>query len=175
MTDELETSTTTPASAGSPLASLRDRRKARRKKLKLDLVVPGYDPPVYVRFRPASQSKLVQELKRAEKSKDKDAITLANASLLVEACLGVFQVDIEGTEVSIDPDNLTTDESEWLKFGPKLGTLLADEEAGELLSKASDVVRALYDNDMALAAASTRLVEWSQSMNEELDRETEGN
>lgn len=170
-----------PAATGSPLASLRERRKARRKKLFLDLKVPGYGDPdagvpdVFVRFKPADQSRLVAEVKKAERSKDRDAITLANANLLIEACVGVFQVDASGTEVSIDPDNLTPDPDEWLTFGPELGKLLADEDAGELLVRATDVARALYDNDMALAAASGRLVDWSQTMNEELDREHEGN
>jgi hypothetical protein len=174
MSDEHDTAGT-PAAAGSPLSSLRDRRKARRKKLHLDLKVPGYDPAIFVRFQPASQSKLISEIKRAEKSKDQHAIALANASLLIDACQGVFQVDEHKREVSIDPDNLTADPSEWLKFGPELGELLADKEAGELLVKASDVARALYDNDMALGAAADRLIEWSRTMNEELERENEGN
>lgn len=172
--DELEAGST-PAAEGSALSSLRERRKARRRKMFLDLVVPGYEPAVYVRFRPASQSKLIAEVKRADKSKDKDAITIANAAVLIEACVGVFQIRADGEEVSIDPDNLTPDQGEWLIFGPELGALLADEDAGEVLSRASDVARALWDNDMALAAASSRLIEWSQTMNENLDREHEGN
>ncbi|GAB3867386.1 hypothetical protein GCM10028801_41260 [Nocardioides maradonensis] len=168
-----EPDATAPAAPGSPLSSLRERRKARKAKLQLDLKVPGYEPAVYVRFKPVDQARLASELKKAEKSKDRDAITLANAALLIDACIGVFQVDGDGTEVSIDPDNLTPDVDEWLKFGPELGALLADE--GEAFNRAADVARALWDNDVALTAAAGRLYEWSQTMNEDLDREQQGN
>lgn len=162
-----------PAAPDSPLASLRERRKARRAKLNLDLRVPGYDPEIYIRFQPADLSRLAAELKKAELSKERDAVALANAALLIEACAGLFQVTQAGTEVSIDPADPTPDPAKWLRFGPELGAMLADE--GETLNRASDVVRALYDNDMAMAAAATRLIEWSQSMDQELDRENSGN
>lgn len=162
-----------PAPASSPLGSLRERRKKRRETLKYDLRVPGYDPEVFVRFKPVAQAKLVAATKRADKSKSPDALALANAALLIDACLGVFQLDSDGTPVSIDPDNLTHDEADWPKFDDRLGQLLADE--GEILGSATSVCRALYENDMALSRHTNMLLEWSQSMNEDLDREHEGN
>ena len=162
-----------PAAAGSPLASLRERRQQRRTKLHLDLKVPGMDPAVYVRYSPINGAKLLEVNKKVARSKDNNAVLEANVALLADACVGVFQLDQDGDAVSVDPDNLTPDVDEWLKFGPELGQLLADD--GEPLVRVVDVVRALFDSDLAVTNHADELIAWSQTMNESTDRETSGN
>jgi len=159
-----------PAAAGSQLESMRDRRRRRRAAMHFDRKVPGFDPPVFVRYKPADLGRLAAAIKTAEKSKNQDAIAIAHASVLISACIGVFEVDEHGDEVSIDPRDR---HGEWPRFDQRLGELLADE--GETLTRASDVVRALFDNDMALGEASDALIDWSRSMNEDLERESTGN
>ena len=93
-----------PVAEGSVLAGLRERREQAKTKLVKDLAVPRMDPPVYVRFKPIPSRRLTAANKQAAASGDKDAEVIANAGVLAEACLGVFEV-IDGREVSIDPND----------------------------------------------------------------------
>lgn len=163
-----------PAAAGSPLASLRERRQARRNKLFLDLKVPGLEPAVYVRYNPIKGAKLLEVNKKLARSKDNDAVVAANVAMLADACVGVFQLDSSGQAISVDPDNLSSSEEEWLKFGPELGALLA-EEGEPAPERVVDVVRALFDGDLAITTHGDLLIDWSRTLNEELERDTSGN
>lgn len=161
------------APSGSAMASIRERRKKRMQKLHFDIEVPGMEPPIFLRCKPVDQPTFMKQIERAGKSKDDDAIVRANAVVLADACIGVFELDDRGREVSVDPGNPTTNPSEWLTIGPELGKLIAEED--QLLSRATDVARALFDNDMALCYQTDRLITWSRTMQEDDDREHEGN
>ena len=155
-----------PAAKGSALATLRDRREKAVKELKKNLEVPRLDPPVFVRFKPIDQARLTAANKKAAASKEKDAEVIANAGILAEACLGVFEV-IDGVEVSVDPDDR---EGEWPRFDKKLARLL-----GVPAGKASDVVRALYLTDGDIISTVSTLGVWSGYAAEQLEQDTEGN
>lgn len=157
-----------PAAEGSMLASIRNDRKARRNQQRFDRRVPGL-PNIYVRFRPINQTKLIASVKAAEKSKNPDAVAIANANVLIDACLGIYEL-LDGEEVSPDPRDR---HGNLPRFDQQLGELIALD--GEELTKAVEVCRALYDNDLALAATVDELLEWSRTMNEDLDREHQGN
>lgn len=154
-----------PAAEGSVLATLRERREQAVAALHKDLRVPRLEPPVYVRFRPISQPAIEQANKRASASKADDAATAANAAVLAGACIGVFEVDEDGAEVSVDPDNAT-----WPQFDKRLARLL-----GVKAGKAADVVRALYLTDGDVIATVTKLAEWSGFNEAELERDAAGN
>lgn len=155
-----------PAAVGSVLAGLRQRREQALAALYTDLVVPRLDPPVFVRFRPIDQAKIEQANKRANASKDPDAATAANAAVLAAACVGVFELDEDGAEVGVDPD----DRDSWPQFDKRLARLL-----GVKAGKAADVVRALYLTDGDVIKTVTKLAEWSGFNEDALDRDTAGN
>lgn len=166
MSDETSADPTTsepgprPAAAGSPLSSLRARREDAKKGLHLDVAVPRLDPPVYVRFAPATQAQIDRAAKRHEKSKDADKSVITNAVILAEACQGVFEV-IDGEAVSVDHRDR---DGEWPCFDDRLAELL-----GVDASKAVDVVRALYLTDGDVIKVASQLAEWSGYSAEDLE------
>ncbi len=154
------------AAVTSHLTSLRDRRAKVREELTVDFAVPRYDPPIYVRYRPLTQGQITVANKRAEKSKDPSTAVTANAVLLADACIGIFQV-VGGRELSVDIEHLDGD---WPRFDDRLGQLL-----GERVNNASDAVKALFHTDGDILATAGKLAEWSGYSTEDLEREYQGN
>lgn len=157
-----------PAAPGSPMRSLRARRDAARNKLHTDLAVPRYDPPVYVRFRPLSQGEIDAAQKTHEKSRDRDRTVIANAGLLANACLGIFEIDEDGQEVGV---GCTDPGADWPRFDKDFSEQVSDVP----LTRASDIVRALYFTDGDVIATAARLTEWSGYNTEQLERADRGN
>ena len=155
-----------PAAPGSTLASLRERREAVLAAQYLDLAVPDYDPPVYVRYKPITNAKLNAATKQVAASKDRDAEVIANAGVLAEACVGVFEV-IDDTQVSIDP---TDRDGTWLRFDKDLARLL-----GVPAGKAAEVVRALYPTDGHIISTVGKVGQWSGFAMDQLERDDAGN
>jgi hypothetical protein len=160
-----------PAAPDSTLALLRQRVARAKEQLHVDLEVPRLEPPVFVRFKPTNQGRLNAASKLAGKLKNRDdGDVVANAGILADACLGVFEVlEVDGqkVEVSIDPEDRDGD---WPKFGPRLAELL-----GVTTNKASDVVRALYLTDGDIMSTVTKLGVWSGYAQDDLERDPEGN
>lgn len=173
MADELqheiepETTEQTPAPEGSVLATLRERRERVQAALVKDLAVPRYDPPIYVRYKPLPSRRLNAANKQAAASSDKDAEVIANAGILAEVCVGVFEV-VNGREVSIDPESR---DGELLRFADRRLAELLGVKAG----KASEVVRALYATDGDIISTVNDLGVWSGFAREQLERDSEGN
>lgn len=151
------------AAPSSPLAGLRAQRDAIKAKLFLDLRVPRYEIPVYVRFRPPEQSELNMISKLADKSKNPAAILDANAQVLANCCLGVFELDADGNPNG-DPD-------EWPDFGPELADYLGKPE----LKRGADVAKTLYLTDGDLISTALRLAEWAGFATDRAAEEYEGN
>lgn len=148
------------AAPTSPLTSLRERRRKAVKALHLDIAIPRYDPPLYVRFRPVEQKRIDFHAKRFEKSKDEDRTVLANCATLAEAVIGVFEVDDEDRKVSpLDPD--VTDPADWPGFDETLAAALLDEDEVAPTSATEVIRRAVYFTDGDIIAHATRLAEWS--------------
>lgn len=141
-----------PAAAGSALARLRDRRKAASERLHLDLAVPRYDPPIYVRFRPVTQPELESIERRFKGSKDPDKNVHRHAALLAETCVGIFERNDQGAEQGLDPDSPGV----WPRFDDALAGLLEAD-----VDTAVDTVRALYLTDGDVIATAGRVTEWS--------------
>lgn len=156
-----------PAAPGSPLASLRERREVAVSKLFTDRVVPRLEPAtVWVRYKPIPQRRIEAANKQAAASKDKDRDVIANAAVLAEACLGVFE-DLDGKLVSIDPEDRDGD---WPTFNDRLAELL-----GVRAGKAGDIVRGLYLTDGDVISTVREVVKWSGFVDEQLERDDEGN
>lgn len=141
-----------PAAPSSQLSRLRDRRQKVVDALQIDYAVPRYDPPIWVRFRPVGDGEASRINKSIEKSKDDEVNVIANAKILANACLGVFEI-IDGKEVSLDPEN----PDELTKFDERLARELGLPES----ARGVDVVRALYATDGDVIATAQRLSEFS--------------
>ena len=155
-----------PAAPGSALGSLRERREKAVQELYTDRVVPRLPGPVFVRYKPVPQRRIEAANKQAAASKDKDRDVISNAAVLAEACLGVFEV-IDGVEVSVDDRDR---DGEWPKFDSRLAEVL-----GVKWTKAGDVVRSLYLTDGDVISAVREVVRWSGFVDEQLERDDEGN
>jgi len=152
------------AAPASGLAALRAQRAKIKESLHLDLKVPRYeDPAVYVRYRPMNAGQMKRILEKAKSSKHPDAVALANATILAECTVGVFELDAKGKPIG-EPD-------QWLQFGPELAEYLGEPE----LKRAADVVRSLFFTDGDIIATAGRLTEWSGFAKAEAVEEYEGN
>lgn len=174
-----------PTRRGSPLGSLRERRKAAEASLYVDIKVPrwremvGVD--VYVRCGPVSPAFLADSSERRQKpkggrSKDPEWSTLANADVLIHSCLGVFAIEEEDVRVA----DATRDQmlslrdgdptGEWTKFDQDLAyTLSLDDGDGN--PSAVRVVRKLFWTDADLITAVNRLAAWSGLKNPQADED----
>lgn len=155
------------AAPDSALAGHRARRQKSIAELFTDLVVPRYDPEIYVRFRPVVQRRIDAVNKAAEKSKDRDKSAIANAVILADACIGIFEV-VDGVEVSIDPRDPG---GAWPKFDERLAEIFELPAA----KKASEVVRGLYLTDGDVIGTASKLAEWSGYATDQLERDEAGN
>lgn len=156
-----------PAAPGSPLASLRERRARAAAELWIDLEVPRLDPPVYVRFAPVPLSEITRVGRKFEKYRGPDKDLRINATLMAQACRGVWEHDDDGEAVSIDPEDR---DGSWPCFDERLAGLL-----GEVSTTAVDVVRALYLTDGDVIATGAKLSEWSGYATDELREADLGN
>lgn len=152
-----------PAAPSSGLAGLRAQREKIVEKLYLDHRVPRYETPVYVRLSPADGAVLARLNNNARKSKDPAAAVKANAQLLAQCCVGVFEKDADGNPVGSPED--------WPKFDEDLAGYLGHPE----LKRAADVVQKLFLTDGDIAAAVNALTTWSGYVAPEADEEYEGN
>lgn len=152
--------------APTVFAALRDRREQAKAELFTDLKIPRYDPPIYVRFKPVPQARIDGMNKAAEKSKAKDATVAANAAILADATIGVFEV-IDDQKVSINPSDR---EGEWPRFDSDLAELFEVRA-----TKAADVVREVYMTDGDIIATVTQLGVWSGFNLDDIQADFEGN
>jgi hypothetical protein len=157
----------TPAAPSSQLAGLRERRAQARQRSKLDLVVPGYDPPVYVRFRALTPEELDRITTRHAKAKSSERALRMNSTVLATACIGIFEIDPDsGEEVSVDPENR---EGDWPRFDTRLAEIL-----GVKAEKADDIVQALYVEKMHVLSMGDEVATWSSAADQELRRAEQG-
>lgn len=159
-----------PAASDSPLASLRARRQARLDTLHLDLKVPRWDddngPAIYVRYKPVDVAQAARVADRAEKSKAADWVVVANASVLVNACVGVFAME-NGQRLSLrdgDPHG------PWTRFDQDLAESLGLDGP----TRATDVCKALFFTGGDLIGHAAALAEWSGNSTPEVEDATLG-
>lgn len=154
---------TAPVTVGG---SLKARREAAVEDLHLDLKIPRYDPPIYVRFKPVEQKRIDAMRAAVEKGKAKDKTVAANAALLAEATIGLFEI-VDGEKVSIDPSDR---DGEWPVFDMRLAELFEVQAV-----KAAEVVRAVYLTDGDIIATVMQVGDWSGYNLDEIQADFEGN
>lgn len=157
----------------SPLGNLKARREKQQAALFRDLLVPGWhedpDDPnpisIYVRCKPSapSTSGRAMERRKALRAKNPNWLELANADVLIDACVGVYAIQGAPAE---DP---ATDERHKISLregDPDGDHTKFDQDLGEALGLvmpfvAADVVLALYPTEAQLVTAVNELVRWS--------------
>lgn len=184
--DEPESARLTPeetkgASLGpqSPLGVLRGRRAELERGLHYDLQVPRWDlvlgRAIWVRYKPASTPLLNAQIEKrrdnhekavkAGKMGDPDWLIRANADLLVDACMAVYDLAL-GEEPPTDEDlpfNLPT-------FGsPELSEAL-DSAENPCPRNAVATCLHLYGTNADVLMASQQLLIWSGQSSQEADR-----
>jgi hypothetical protein len=161
---------TAPEPKGSVrLQQLRERRKEIAKERTLDLVVPGYDGLLLVRYHRIPREELAKFALKAQRGGDKEAVN-SNADLLIRCCEAVLYRAGEDA----DPEPLNEDSGEPTTFSSgTLGDLLGfDEES------ARDAVYGLFSPEGARVLASDShaeaLIAWQQGKPEQIDQELLG-
>jgi hypothetical protein len=165
-----------PAAPQSQLASLRARREKAAQKLWIDLPVPRYDPPVYVRFKPVQQAQIDAANKAIAASTSKDRILVANANVLSWACLGVYVIQ-DGREVSpVDGGD------ELPRFDQELAAALGNPTAKTtvevmrgVLNEQNEREGGLYLTDGDVVATADAVHGFSGFRTEQYERDIEGN
>jgi len=153
-----------PAHTETPLISLKSRREEIVNGLFVDIQVPRWnDPEIFVRYRPISAIKLNSAIERRRKQKTEDWSILANADMLVEACLGVYCI-LHGNMDNKYSLRIADASGDFTKFDPDLSAAL-----GIPAERAVDVCRSLYLTEGDLIDAANRLFKWSGIANEEAD------
>lgn len=157
----------------SPLEILRGKRPAAEKLLFKDLKVPRWEETIgrslWVRYKtanPALQALAAQKreknhLSAVAKSKhgDPDWATKANADMLVDACLAVYDLPIDEEPPKELPTNLPTFSS------PELS-----ESLGAPLSAVATAL-AVYLTDADLILAAQQLLDWSGELSKDAGKD----
>jgi len=171
VTPESDTTVPTPDAVAAPaepraILSLKARRAELAEKLWIDLRVPRWtEPAVFVRYAPINTVQVDKAVAKRQNKKTDDWSLLANADILINACLGVYAT-LDGNsdeKYSLVPGN---EHAPWTKFDQDLGRALGlDQHA----SQATDVVKELYLTDGDLIAAANQVFEFSGVSNEKVD------
>lgn len=158
-----------PAPEGSALFDLRALRERKLKDLYKDLPVPrwGEDgtPEIVVRYKPSKPQVALRATEKRRTENDPDWLILANADVLVDACIGVYAV-YQGKKYSLKPGEPN---APWTKFDRNLA-----ENLGIETNRAVEVVRALYLTDGDLIGAVNALAAWSGTVLPQIDEESLG-
>jgi hypothetical protein len=157
-------SASVPVIEATPLIALRQRRQELIDEMYMDLRVPRWDnPEVYVRFKPVSASRLNTAIERRRKQKAENWSILANADMLVDACVGVYaSFDGGQTQYSLRLDDA---EGSWTKFDHDLAAALGLEDA----KSQAETCLGLYLTEGDLIDAANRLFKWSGIVVDEAD------
>lgn len=165
--------TPVPTGPTSPLDLLRGKRPALQEKLFLDLAVPRWDEQLpgrklWVRYRPGNPALFSAALARRERENDEaqrrsgrgdpDWSVKANADVLVDACVAVYDLpaDEHPPEGELPPGDYPTFGSEGLSDA--LGTS----------HNAVETALSLYVTKGDLLLAASQLMNWSGQTSEEV-------
>ena len=168
----------------SPRRSLRERvQRQRDQRVKL-LSVPDLDgvAVLYRAINDETRQRIAKQSKRRQGGKPGVGDPVADASVLVDACVGIFE-RVEGRWVSVDPD---AREGAWLDVGDD-GSIkvqgdpvtFASEVVQEMLGTkdrpTAETVRELYVTDGDMMAAAAAVMEHSGYSSEMIEEDIRGN
>lgn len=156
--------------APTVLSLLRTKREQLERQMHKDLAVPRWDDVLdgrrlWVRYRPADPMKFAAATQRREKAHRDDVakggrgdprrMVKANADILVDACVAVFDLPVgEEPPAELDGDLPTF-------ASPELSEALGAPK------NAVDTVLKLYATDGDVLVTATQLMEWSGQASKE--------
>lgn len=158
--------------ADSPLGRLRAQHMRLRDEASNPHVhVPRTtDPEIWVSYRPvepdaitAAIEKRQKQAKHSKKAKTETVLN-ANADVLVEHCEGIYWLDADGKEHSLDPDD-----DDWPRFDQRLARLLGVET-----DSAIETCKALFSTHADLVAHAGNLARQSGLSDEDLQERIQG-
>lgn len=157
----------------SPLELLRGKREALDATLFRDYIIPRWedvlDRQLWVRYKPANPAyhaarTIAREQAHLEavgkhQTGDPDWSTMANADLLVDSCLAIFDLAVgEEPPKDLPPGDYPTFSS------PELADAL-----GAPSRNAAATVRKAYGTDADLLIAATQLLNWSGQVSKDAE------
>lgn len=145
--------------------SLRDRLRQRREEMRadntLDLLIPGYDGELAVRYRPISEDQLQRFADRLTKKTGGEALLAARQLIIAAAETVLVREDGE-----LRP--LTDDNGAPIIFDARLGEIMEIEA-----DRAVDIVAEVFSPDgvqpLAVNAHGGALINWMQGNDAEVD------
>lgn len=150
-----------PDEPGSVREHLREKREALKKRTTLDLLVPGYDGELAIRYH-AIPGQVAEKLGRKIQDSGTRALD-ASADFLIRCC-EVVLVRNDGKL-----EELETDDGEPVQFDHELAQVFGFEA-----EKAREIVLGVFspeqNRDLAVIEHGTALINWMQGHEAEIDR-----
>lgn len=142
---------------------LRQRREEKRADNRLDLIVPGYEGDLGVRYRPIPEGELQGFAQRLTKETE----GLAAARQMIVASCDTILV----REGDLEP--LTDDDNQPIRFDERLGEFLGID-ADRAVDIAAEVFSPGGAQPLAVMAHASALVNWMQGKDLEVDEDLLG-
>jgi hypothetical protein len=170
-----------PVGPQSPLEALRGRRGDLERTLFKDLQIPRWDSvlgrALWARFGPADLQLLNRQLDKRKESYDKavkamktgdpDWLAKANADMLVDACIAVYDLAIDEEPSQVLPPNLPSFSSR--ELSEALDYVDGTGQKHECPRSALGTCMFLYGTTSDLLVASQQLTVWSGQASREAD------
>lgn len=146
------------------LERLRARRVAIAKPRHADLDIPGYNGLLVLRVRPVAWKWLRDRTEAAQRDRSGWRELNAHCDVIIQATDEILVRENDELQ-PINPDGEPT------RWDDRLVALL---QLGDNVKRARDVVRATFNNDVAVSVFYAELMEWLQESNAEADEEFQG-
>jgi hypothetical protein len=150
----------------SMLEGLRRAREEIAAEHTVTLPVPGYNGSMRIRYKYVEWVALMKIAEKVEKSKSPLRVLNAHCDTLIKACDEILAVESD-VEVPMS-EVLGLDEP--VRFDGAGATALA-EAFGFTANSARDVVRGLFNNDLAVTEQHNEVAEWMKDRNSEVDED----
>lgn len=165
--ENLEEEEESTEEGGNLLANLREKRKEISEARHLDLEIPGYDGELIARYVPVEWDEVKKIGEKLNKSKNPRRELYAQADVLARCCDQIL-VRVKGKLKSMG-DVFPELGVERIAFDPNLAQALDFEINSH--SPARSAVLQAFNNDMAVSAQHTEVMEWIQSSSREDDQD----
>lgn len=141
----------------SMLGKLRQRREQlSQDREPLELPIPGYNGDLVAKYRVLPWQEIRLAAEKADRDKSPLSELMAACDMLIKSCVGMYVQGNDGLE-PIDADAAAP-----VGYDARLAGLLGYEA-----ETAREVIRRLFNNDLALAAHHADVAEWWQSTGQE--------
>ena len=160
---EGEVAEETSAAPDNALERLRARRNSIGAEMEKSFAIPGYGGMLLARYRRLSYEEtrkaLLGKLQPGQRAKGEQELE-GQVAFLARACVGVYMTMEDRDPVQLSPN-----------YGPELAEVL---EINLERRSAADVLRAVFNNDLAIPIHQLTVMRWMQGTDEDVDEEFSG-